>query len=57
MPQSYPEVDAILKAHGLSQSAIISILQEVRSTTATFPRTCWSTWPSVWEFQKPRSTA
>jgi len=30
MPQQYPEVDAILESHGLSQSAIISILQDVQ---------------------------
>ena len=38
MPQQYPEVDAILEAHGLSQSAIISILQDVQKHYRYLPR-------------------
>ena len=38
MPQQYPEVDAILEAHGLSQSAIISILQDVQKHYRYLPQ-------------------
>ena len=38
MAQQYPEVDAILEAHGLSQSAIISILQDVQKHYRYLPQ-------------------
>ena len=38
MPQQYPEVDAILESHGLSQSAIISILQDVQKHYRYLPQ-------------------
>ena len=38
MPKQYPEVDAILEAHGLSQSAIISILQDVQKHYRYLPQ-------------------
>lgn len=38
MPQAYPEVDVILNAHGLSQSAIISILQDVQKHYRYLPQ-------------------
>lgn len=38
MPQQCPEVDAILESHGLSQAAIISILQDVQKHYRYLPQ-------------------